>query len=367
MYVEYRRYCWTEHPNSSIERRMSQFQHNLPGRVMTRSQAFILFSIFTVCTGLISASYVVTGTPRASTSSTEVLAGFESLSDAISGTYSRDEEVRPKKRVADRPAKKRAACDPATQTCLASAKKPKVETVTYETGYSAVCVRLCDGYYFPISSVSSPQKFEANSLDCQSRCASPARLYVYKNTGGSPETMVDLEGRPYSELKTAFVHRASHNAACTCKADPWTEEAANKHRIYALEEADRNGDAEAATKLALMRSIVRRQVSEARIRSGAAELKPVLEGDLAPVSPEQSRDAVASAAPVLRTVTDRATPVVNERPIAKFKRKANRPSASLSRKSRRAYANDRYMAMVRREASLYYARSSYRYAAYRGW
>ncbi len=279
---------------------------------MTRTQASIVGSIFIVCTALISASYLVTGTPRQPQVSSEVLAGFDSLSDAISGTYTRDREVRPTK-VASKPQKKRA-CDPSQQTCVAAKAKPKVETVTYETGYRTLCVRLCDGYYFPISSATSPEHFEADSLSCQSRCNSPARLFVYKNVGGSPETMVDLDGRPYSDLKTAFLHRASRNPSCTCKADPWSEQAANTHRIYALEAQQRNGSVEAATQLALMKSVVRRQISEARMRSGAAELKPVVQGDTVPEVQNLAEARAASepaspAAPVVSDLPDRRHPL----------------------------------------------------------
>ncbi len=99
--------------------------------------------------------------------------------------------------------------------------------------YRTVCVRLCDGYFFPISFATTPGRFAADEDTCHSRCRTPARLFVYPNPGGEPEQMVDVKGEPYTALKTAFLFRTTYNESCTCKPHPWEQEARDRHRLYA--------------------------------------------------------------------------------------------------------------------------------------
>ncbi len=99
--------------------------------------------------------------------------------------------------------------------------------------YRTVCVRLCDGYFFPISFSTTPDRFAADEAACNSRCSSGARLYVYPNPGGEPEDMRDVRGQPYMALKNAFLFRTSYVEACTCKPHPWEREALDRHRLYA--------------------------------------------------------------------------------------------------------------------------------------
>jgi hypothetical protein len=99
--------------------------------------------------------------------------------------------------------------------------------------YRTVCVRLCDGYFFPISFATTPENFARDADACNARCGSPARLYVYPNPGGEPEQMVGLDGKPYSALKSAFLFRTNYDAACTCKPQPWSQEALARHRAFA--------------------------------------------------------------------------------------------------------------------------------------
>lgn len=99
--------------------------------------------------------------------------------------------------------------------------------------YRTVCVRLCDGYFFPISFATTPDRFAADESACRARCSSSARLYVYPNPGGEPEQMTDVRGQPYTALKTAFLFRTSYDESCTCKPHPWDQASMDRHRVYA--------------------------------------------------------------------------------------------------------------------------------------
>ncbi len=119
-----------------------------------------------------------------------------------------------------------------------SAKYHDGEEETYRT----VCVRLCDGYFWPISFSTTEEHFDRDQAKCEKSCGSPAKLYVYKNPGGEPETMANRDGQPYSRLKTAFLFRTKYDAQCKCTAQPWEQEALDRHRLYALEAARKKGD-----------------------------------------------------------------------------------------------------------------------------
>lgn len=98
--------------------------------------------------------------------------------------------------------------------------------------YRTLCVRTCDGFYFPIGDGVGRERLHQDARTCESRCTSEARLYYYPVQGGSPETMVDLAGRPYVQERNAFLYRKQLVSGCTCKAPPWSAESAARHRAY---------------------------------------------------------------------------------------------------------------------------------------
>src|SRR5439155_6774479 len=50
--------------------------------------------------------------------------------------------------------------------------------------YKTICVRLCDGFYFPISYATNPGKFADDARTCQRSCpAAEVVLYSHRNPG----------------------------------------------------------------------------------------------------------------------------------------------------------------------------------------
>jgi hypothetical protein len=84
--------------------------------------------------------------------------------------------------------------------------------------YRTVCVRLCDGYYFPVSFSTLPNHFQRDAGVCQSQCAAPAELYYHQNPGGAMEQALSFSTQqPYTGLKTAFRYRKEFVQGCSCK------------------------------------------------------------------------------------------------------------------------------------------------------
>src|SRR4029078_3009065 len=66
---------------------------------------------------------------------------------------------------------------------------------------------------------------------CQSNCAAPAELYVYRNPGQEIEQAVSLNGSAYMDLPVALRYRKEYVNGCSCKQaeyNPTEIEAANK-------------------------------------------------------------------------------------------------------------------------------------------
>lgn len=90
--------------------------------------------------------------------------------------------------------------------------------------YRTLCVRTCDGYYFPISFKATRSKFSADSVSCLQRCSGAgARLFVHRNPGQEIKSAVDLRGNRYVDLEHAFRYRKELVDGCDCKPALWAE------------------------------------------------------------------------------------------------------------------------------------------------
>jgi uncharacterized protein DUF2865 len=84
--------------------------------------------------------------------------------------------------------------------------------------YRTLCVRMCDGYYFPVSFSTLPNHFQRDADMCQQQCAAPAELFYHQNPGGAVEQMVSVSSQqPYTSLKSAFRYRKEFVQGCSCK------------------------------------------------------------------------------------------------------------------------------------------------------
>ena len=92
--------------------------------------------------------------------------------------------------------------------------------------YRTVCVRTCDGAYFPISFATVPARFPDDEKSCKALCpAAEANLFAYRNPGEDINQAVSISGQPYTALPNAFHYRQEFNPTCACKAagETWSE------------------------------------------------------------------------------------------------------------------------------------------------
>lgn len=103
---------------------------------------------------------------------------------------------------------------------------PPVDSGAQSGTYRTVCVRSCDGFYFPISFATTPSRFPDDERTCKNLCpAADAALYAYRNPGEDMNQAVSTSGQPYSSSPNAFRYRQEFNPSCSCKAagQTWAE------------------------------------------------------------------------------------------------------------------------------------------------
>jgi hypothetical protein len=84
--------------------------------------------------------------------------------------------------------------------------------------FQTVCVRTCDGYYFPISYSTMSNRFADDERSCQRLCpAAEVALYSFHNPGEDIDQAVSVSGQPYTALPNAFHYRKEFTAACSCR------------------------------------------------------------------------------------------------------------------------------------------------------
>jgi hypothetical protein len=94
------------------------------------------------------------------------------------------------------------------------AREPRMSLA--RSTFRTLCVRSCDGYYFPISFSTTREHFESDQATCNQLCPqAEANIYYHSRTEG-PEAMISLDEKPYSDLATAFSYRTSLNPSCSC-------------------------------------------------------------------------------------------------------------------------------------------------------
>ncbi len=106
--------------------------------------------------------------------------------------------------------------------------------------YRTICVRLGDGYFFPISFETAPDRFRQDEQTCQRMCpAAEVRLYTYHNPGEDVSQAVSLDGRFYSELPTAFEYRKKLTGySCRRPGESWYEALVGNGRDQTAEPGD---------------------------------------------------------------------------------------------------------------------------------
>jgi hypothetical protein len=89
--------------------------------------------------------------------------------------------------------------------------------------FRTMCVRTCDGYFFPMSNAASIGDFERDQKNCESSCPG-TEMQVFYSRGmddDSGSMTSSVTGQPYSELPTAYLYKQTNYSrppSCGCNA-----------------------------------------------------------------------------------------------------------------------------------------------------
>ena len=93
-----------------------------------------------------------------------------------------------------------------------------VALASFNPGRQPVCVRLCDGFFFPLT--GQPANPTDETASCTSLCPDAPTQVYYENSSQKIEDAISGTGQPYSALPVSLRYRDVANNTCTCHRDP---------------------------------------------------------------------------------------------------------------------------------------------------
>ncbi|MEM5472475.1 DUF2865 domain-containing protein [Hoeflea sp. AS60] len=126
--------------------------------------------------------------------------------------------------------------DQGTTRARQTAARIVIEPKSYGGNYRTLCVRSCDGFFFPVSSTASPSDFGRDERTCQMMCpGTKTALYFHDALGQESEDMISARTRePYTEMPNAFAYRnasAPMSKACGCNMRAFYNEMQRREAI----------------------------------------------------------------------------------------------------------------------------------------
>ena len=100
-----------------------------------------------------------------------------------------------------------------------------VDNTEAEAGSKAVCVRACDGAFFPVSYSASQGRLGGLEDMCRALCPNAdVSLYTYPPSG-QIEQAVSITGAKYVDMPNALKYRQSIDPTCSCKrkGESWAD------------------------------------------------------------------------------------------------------------------------------------------------
>ncbi|HQS09402.1 MAG: hypothetical protein B7Y12_11605 [Rhizobiales bacterium 24-66-13] len=162
--------------------------------------------------------------------------------------------------------------------------------------YRTVCVRTCDGFYFPISYATVPSRFASDDAQCRRLCpATEAQLFSYRNPGEDIQQATSITGKPYMSLPTALMYRKQLVPSCSCRApgQSWAQALSGLEDASTLQKGDILVTEEQAKEMSQPRPASDPATAGAKgkaaaatpSRPAAAPLDPVPPTSAAPLAP----------------------------------------------------------------------------------
>jgi hypothetical protein len=163
--------------------------------------------------------------------------------------------------------------------------------------YRTICVRTCDGFYYPVSYATNPARFAEDEKVCRQSCpAAEVQLYSHRNPGEDINQAVSVNSQqPYPALPNAFRYRTSFDQSCSCRrpGETWAQSLKNIDDTT-VEQGDIVVNDQRA-----------RQLSQPRVD---AQGKPIRQAPVAPARPDPRAAQTAAPAPAAAPAEEPSKP-----------------------------------------------------------
>ena len=167
------------------------------------------------------------------------------------------------------------------------------EHVQAHSGSYAVCVRTCDGSFFPVSYSGAGSRADSLEEVCRALCPNAdVALYSFPFGGTIDEAAASTSGEPYANLPNAGKFQTTYDPNCSCrrKGQSWADALADAEARYGHEKHDIIVTPEKSAEMA-------RPIIDPKAKPAAAAAPTVVAGPGAAAGATPSGDA--ANAPVL--------------------------------------------------------------------
>jgi hypothetical protein len=172
--------------------------------------------------------------------------------------------------------------------------------VQAHSGSYAVCVRTCDGSFFPVSYSGAGSRSDSLEDVCRSLCPNADMALYSFPFGGTIEEAASPTGEAYANLPNAGKFEKSVDPSCSCrrKGQSWAEALADAEARYGHEKHDILVTPEKSAEMA--RPIIDPKAKPATDSKGKPNPPPVVAG---PGAPPVAGPGATPGAPSLDTAT----------------------------------------------------------------
>ena len=136
-----------------------------------------------------------------------------------------------------------------------------------------VCVRTCDGGFFPISSGATPLDFRRDQKVCAMMCPETKTELFYQSMTNGQETeqmTSTVTGRPYFELTNAFAYRtrdlSTNKGTCGCNLSAYYQEMIKRDKAAKGKDTETasTGDTEDNGSITTIQTLPKKAATEER-------------------------------------------------------------------------------------------------------
>jgi hypothetical protein len=178
--------------------------------------------------------------------------------------------------------------EPSTQASLPMSPEEQQQTIersieeqkkgaNAHAGSYAVCVRTCDGSFFPVSYSGAGSRSDSLEEVCRSLCPNADMALYSFPFGGTIDQAVSSTGERYVDMPNALKFQQSFDSTCSCRrrGETWVQALANAEAKYGHESHDILVTPEKSAEMS--RPVVAKAAADPKAKSSKTNAKSIAE------------------------------------------------------------------------------------------